>query len=113
MLGGAAPSSTASSSYRIDPSRGDGFSASALRTATPLQRVKTFYLLAARKAQNVIDRLNPYPLYRWLISLLLTIVFMLRVILLRGFYVVAYALGMTPPPPRLTYWYSCIFAFPC
>lgn len=47
-----------------------------------------------QRYQSALDRLTPFPLYRWLALFGLTLFLMLRIILAKGYYVVAYALGI-------------------
>ena len=78
--------------YRIDPSRDQlNFDTS---SKNPLAKVKEVFLMGVRLVTNVIDQSHPYPSYRWLVNAFLLVTLMARVILLQGFYVVAYTLGI-------------------
>jgi hypothetical protein len=44
--------------------------------------------------QRNLDRVTPMHTMRWLVNVLLVVIFMARVILLQGFYIVAYVLGI-------------------
>ncbi|KAI9362825.1 retrieval of early ER protein Rer1 [Pilaira anomala] len=44
--------------------------------------------------QTAIDRLTPYTTYRWIGFSVLLVLFMLRIILSQGWYIVCYALGI-------------------
>lgn len=44
--------------------------------------------------QRSLDKVTPLHTFRWLINALLLIIFMVRVVTLQGFYIVAYVLGI-------------------
>lgn len=45
-----------------------------------------------RRCQQLLDRVAPYQLYRWITLVSLLAIFMLRILYLEGFYIVVYAL---------------------
>lgn len=45
-------------------------------------------------SQRLLDKLTPYHLIRWVMNLFLTTLFMYRVVVLQGFYIIAYVLGI-------------------
>ncbi|XP_021806677.1 protein RER1A-like [Prunus avium] len=48
----------------------------------------------SRRYQHVLDRTTPHVLYRWLACLGVALVYVIRVYLVEGFYVVSYGLGI-------------------
>ncbi|CAF2403649.1 unnamed protein product [Rotaria sp. Silwood2] len=44
--------------------------------------------------QYYLDRITPFAIFRWLFNLFLLIIFFLRIILVQGFYIIAYGLGI-------------------
>ncbi|OLY85538.1 Protein RER1 [Smittium mucronatum] len=44
--------------------------------------------------QATLDRLVPYTVTRWIMTTILLILFMLRIIFVQGWYIIAYALGI-------------------
>lgn len=48
----------------------------------------------SRVFQYYLDKATPYSLGRWMGTLVLTLIYVLRVYLIQGFYVVSYALGI-------------------
>ena len=45
-------------------------------------------------SQRYLDMVTPYHTMRWVVNLLLLIIFMYRVVHLQGFYIIAYVLGI-------------------
>lgn len=45
-------------------------------------------------SQRILDKLTPYHLARWIFNIFLLIYFMYRVVILQGFYIIAYVLGI-------------------
>ncbi|CAM1306592.1 RER1 (predicted) [Pycnogonum litorale] len=44
--------------------------------------------------QNSLDSLTPYTVIRWVITFLLTVVYLARIFVLQGWYIITYALGI-------------------
>ena len=44
--------------------------------------------------QNTLDTLTPFWLQRWIVTAVLIVLFMVRILIVQGWYVVAYALGV-------------------
>jgi hypothetical protein len=44
--------------------------------------------------QRILDKITPHHMFRWIFALLLLIYFMYRVVVLQGFYIIAYVLGI-------------------
>lgn len=66
-----------------DPSRG-----------SPLDAVSAWSHGVSRRYQHLLDKTTPHVLHRWLGSLGIALVYVLRVYLVQGFYVVSYGLGI-------------------
>lgn len=47
-----------------------------------------------RKMQYWLDKSTPFPVYRWVGSLVVAVIYALRVYYLKGFYIVTYGLGI-------------------
>jgi Rer1 family len=77
--------------YRIDPSRGPLSYAS---SRNPVQKMQQLISMVSLAATNLADQAHPYPLHRWLVNALFAMLFMIRIIILQGYYVVAYTLGI-------------------
>lgn len=58
---------------------------------TPFQPLSTQYAKAKRQYQQWLDKVTPFVLYRWLGTAGLLAVFMLRIVLAQGWYIVCYA----------------------
>eukprot|EP00735_Rhodelphis_limneticus_P001429 TRINITY_DN12049_c0_g1::TRINITY_DN12049_c0_g1_i1::g.9783::m.9783 TRINITY_DN12049_c0_g1::TRINITY_DN12049_c0_g1_i1::g.9783 ORF type:complete len:191 (-),score=46.30,sp/O48670/RER1A_ARATH/55.21/1e-60,Rer1/PF03248.8/2.2e-62,Pox_P35/PF03213.9/1.4 TRINITY_DN12049_c0_g1_i1:444-977(-) len=59
-------------------------------TETPKE---PFYVLLSQKWQTALDKTAPHPTYRWLFSIFLLIVYVVRAYF-HGFHIVSYALGI-------------------
>ncbi len=42
----------------------------------------------------MLDKVTPFPLFRWIASVVFLILFAVRILMVQGFYIVAYALGI-------------------
>ncbi|KAI0079257.1 retrieval of early ER protein Rer1 [Panus rudis PR-1116 ss-1] len=60
----------------------------------PLQPVMDQYYKYSRQYQALLDRITPFVLYRWLGFAGLLSLFMLRIVLAQGWYIVCYAHGI-------------------
>jgi len=58
---------------------------------TPLQNLTAQYTRLLRQYQQVLDRWTPYALYRWLGTSGLLTIFMFRILIAQGWYIVCYA----------------------
>nr|GMC60097.1 protein RER1A-like [Ipomoea batatas] len=58
------------------------------------EEVTRFTVVLSRRYQHLLDKTLPHFLYRWIAFLALALVYVVRVFLLQGFYVVSYALGI-------------------
>ncbi|KAF8345997.1 retrieval of early ER protein Rer1 [Amanita rubescens] len=58
---------------------------------TPLQNLTAQYTRLLRQYQQVLDRWTPYSLYRWLGTSGLLTIFLLRILIAQGWYIVCYA----------------------
>ncbi|KIY69475.1 retrieval of early ER protein Rer1 [Cylindrobasidium torrendii FP15055 ss-10] len=58
--------------------------------AGPFQKAKDQYYNAQRQYQQILDRWTPFTLNRWLVTLGLLVVFILRIVLAQGWYIVCY-----------------------
>ncbi|EMD33146.1 hypothetical protein CERSUDRAFT_118209 [Gelatoporia subvermispora B] len=59
--------------------------------AGPFQPVSVQYSKLQRQYQQLLDRITPFVLYRWLATSGLLSLFMLRILLSQGWYIVCYA----------------------
>ncbi|KAF8633285.1 hypothetical protein AX17_004460 [Amanita inopinata Kibby_2008] len=59
--------------------------------SSPLQNISAQYTKVQRQYQQTLDRWTPHTLYRWLASAALLTVFILRILLAQGWYIVCYA----------------------
>ncbi|KAF8549051.1 retrieval of early ER protein Rer1 [Imleria badia] len=62
--------------------------------STPLQTVQASISKAQRQYQQTLDRWTPHVLPRWLSTLGLLALFMLRIVLSQGWYIVCYGLAI-------------------
>jgi len=60
----------------------------------PLQPLKAHYTRLSRQYRQILDRAAPHLLYRWLGTAGLMALFMLRILVAQGWYIVCYALGI-------------------
>ncbi|KAF9071646.1 retrieval of early ER protein Rer1 [Rhodocollybia butyracea] len=58
---------------------------------SPVQNISAGYTRLSRQYQQILDRWTPYTLYRWLGTAGLLSVFLLRIVLSQGWYIVCYA----------------------
>ncbi|KAF4621348.1 hypothetical protein D9613_000849 [Agrocybe pediades] len=58
---------------------------------SPIQNVSAQYTKIQRQYQQILDRWTPHVLYRWLSTAGLLVVFLLRIVLSQGWYIVCYA----------------------
>ncbi len=56
--------------------------------------VSRLYSRYSFHSQRMLDQITPYHLPRWIVNVLLLTFFMYRVIVLQGFYIIAYILGI-------------------
>ncbi|CAN6541895.1 hypothetical protein FF1_018794 [Malus domestica] len=61
---------------------------------SPFAAVSDWSYGVSRRYQHVLDRTTPHVLYRWLACLAAALIYVLRVYLVQGFYVVSYGLGI-------------------
>ncbi|KAF9012504.1 retrieval of early ER protein Rer1 [Cyathus striatus] len=59
--------------------------------STPMQNISLQYTKLQRQYQQILDRWTPHVLNRWLVTGGLLFVFMLRIVLAQGWYIVCYA----------------------
>ncbi|KIK96705.1 hypothetical protein PAXRUDRAFT_289089 [Paxillus rubicundulus Ve08.2h10] len=64
------------------------------QASTPLQTVQASFSKAQRQYQQTLDRWTPHVLQRWLGTLGLLVVFMLRIVFSQGWYIVCYGLAI-------------------
>lgn len=57
----------------------------------PFQPLSTQYAQAKRQYQQLLDKVTPFTLHRWLTTAGLLFVFMLRIVFSQGWYIVCYA----------------------
>ncbi|XP_004288003.1 PREDICTED: protein RER1A [Fragaria vesca subsp. vesca] len=67
---------------------------SSLGSSTPLDAVQAWTFGVSRRYQHLLDKSTPHVLHRWLGTLAVALVYVLRVYLVEGFYVVSYGLGI-------------------
>ncbi|KAI0821367.1 retrieval of early ER protein Rer1 [Irpex lacteus] len=60
-------------------------------TDTPFTPISAQYTKFQRQYQQVLDKITPFVLYRWLTTVGLLGLFMLRIVLAQGWYIVCYA----------------------
>ncbi|KAH9424440.1 retention in endoplasmic reticulum protein 1 [Dermatophagoides pteronyssinus] len=53
-----------------------------------------FFITLSRKYQGLLDYSTPHIAYRWIFTTVLLLIFMCRVIIYQGFYIITYALGI-------------------
>jgi len=58
---------------------------------TPFQPISTQVTKLRRQYQQLLDKITPFVLYRWLSTVGLLCTFMLRIVLAQGWYIVCYA----------------------
>ncbi|KAK2463135.1 hypothetical protein APHAL10511_004790 [Amanita phalloides] len=58
---------------------------------TPLQNITAQYTKLQRQYQQILDRWTPYSFYRWLGTAALLTIFILRILIVQGWYIVCYA----------------------
>ncbi|XP_076359807.1 protein RER1-like isoform X2 [Tachypleus tridentatus] len=56
--------------------------------------VTRFFRRLSQIYQQLLDTWTPYSIVRWIVTVLLLALYMLRVLLLQGWYIVTYALGI-------------------
>ncbi|KAJ1955467.1 hypothetical protein IWQ62_005522 [Dispira parvispora] len=71
------------------PVSGDGDSSQSVAT-----RITHGYTLVERKVQHFLDSTIAFTAYRWVFTALALVVFMARVLLVHGWYIITYALGI-------------------
>lgn len=57
-------------------------------------RIKKTYRSLVQKYNNAVGILTPYTLYRWIFTISLIIIYLVRTLALHGWYIVTYALGI-------------------
>ncbi|EFJ18680.1 hypothetical protein SELMODRAFT_438307 [Selaginella moellendorffii] len=62
--------------------------------ADPVSTAAQWRSSVSRKLQQVLDRWTPFPMWRWLGTLVAASIYGIRVYYLEGFYVITYALGI-------------------
>ncbi|KAI3462730.1 hypothetical protein Pfo_030918 [Paulownia fortunei] len=65
-----------------------------LSSATPTGTVSQLTFAISQRFQHLLDKSTPYLLYRWIGFLCIAFMYVVRVYLIEGFYVVSYALGI-------------------
>ncbi|EIN06581.1 retrieval of early ER protein Rer1 [Punctularia strigosozonata HHB-11173 SS5] len=65
-----------------------------LGDTTPFAAAQAHYSRLHRVYQQQLDRITPFVAYRWLGTVGLLSIFMLRIVLSQGWYIVCYALGI-------------------
>ncbi|KAI0090760.1 retrieval of early ER protein Rer1 [Irpex rosettiformis] len=60
-------------------------------TDTPFQPISAQYTKLQRQYQQLLDKVTPFVMYRWLAMCGLLAIFMIRIILAQGWYIVCYA----------------------
>ncbi|KAK1410290.1 hypothetical protein QVD17_36825 [Tagetes erecta] len=63
-------------------------------TDTPAAAVHRWAFVFSQRYQHLLDKSTPFLLYRWIGFCIIAIIYTTRVLLLQGFYVVSYALGI-------------------
>ncbi|PRQ48056.1 putative retrieval of early ER protein Rer1 [Rosa chinensis] len=61
---------------------------------SPLDAVQAWSFGVSRRYQHLLDKTTPHVLHRWLATLGVALVYVLRVYFVQGFYVVSYGLGI-------------------
>jgi len=61
---------------------------------TPFAAVATHTNKLQMKYQALLDQSTPFVVYRWVGTGVLTVLFMMRIVMAQGWYIVAYALGI-------------------
>ncbi|XP_020599464.1 protein RER1B-like [Phalaenopsis equestris] len=69
----------------------EGASGDGLGASNSLEKWKTNF---SRTFQHYLDRSTPHPVGRWLGALGVALIYLLRVYLIQGFYIVTYGLGI-------------------
>lgn len=62
--------------------------------ASPLAPITTLKNDFSKVFQYYLDKSTPLPVHRWIGTLVVIVVYLLRVYILQGFYIVTYALGI-------------------
>ncbi|XP_056012383.1 protein RER1-like isoform X1 [Ostrea edulis] len=63
-------------------------------THSPPGAVQQFFRRVGETKQNLLDKATPYTAFRWTCTIVLFLIYGLRVYLLQGWYIVTYALGI-------------------
>ncbi|XP_062003541.1 protein RER1A-like [Rosa rugosa] len=61
---------------------------------SPLDAFQALSFGVSRRFQHLLDKTTPHLLYRWLATLAVALVYVLRIYRVQGFYVVSYGLGI-------------------
>lgn len=56
--------------------------------------ISRFFTRLGQWYQLLLDKWTPYGVFRWVTTVLLGLVYMMRIVYLQGFYIVTYALGI-------------------
>lgn len=63
-------------------------------SSTPTTGFTQLTASASQSFQHFLDKMTPHLLYRWIAFVFIAILYVVRVYLLQGFYVVSYGLGI-------------------
>lgn len=73
---------------------GAGSIAGDASSSTPSTGFTQLTASASQSFQHFLDKTTPHVLYRWIVFVFIAVLYVVRVYLLEGFYVVSYALGI-------------------
>nr|XP_043632188.1 protein RER1A-like [Erigeron canadensis] len=63
-------------------------------TDTPAAAIQRWGLVISQRYQHLLDKSTPFLLYRWIGFFVIAVIYTIRVLVVHGFYVVSYALGI-------------------
>lgn len=69
----------------------EGVGGDAASAVSPLAKWRNDF---SRAFQHYLDRSTPHPVHRWLGTLAVALIYVLRVYFVQGFYIVSYGLGI-------------------
>ncbi|KAJ6916340.1 hypothetical protein NC652_018900 [Populus alba x Populus x berolinensis] len=63
-------------------------------SSTPATTISRWSFFVSQRFQHFLDKTVPYILYRWIACLIVVLIYVIRVYLVQGFYIITYGLGI-------------------
>ncbi|KAG6767012.1 hypothetical protein POTOM_028191 [Populus tomentosa] len=63
-------------------------------SSTPATTISRWSFVVSQRFQHFLDKTVPYILYRWIACLIVVLIYVIRVYLVQGFYIITYGLGI-------------------